>query len=63
MIVGLLHEDEQLLFFIMTSAGEKVYCVNKSYNKLGGQMLSQKFEKNDVAVKLTHGMSKWGDLA
>ena len=56
-IVGLLHGDEQLLFFIMTSAGEKVYYVNESYNKLGGQMLSQKFEKNDVAVKWTRGMS------
>ena len=52
------------IFFIMPSIVEKkVYYVRTSYNKLGGQMLSPKFENDDVAIKVTNGKEWLGNLA
>ena len=42
---------------------KKVYYVRTSYNKLGGKLLSPKFENDDVAIEMTSGKEWLGDLA
>ena len=52
-------------FFIYNavSCGEKSVLCEVSYNKLGGKMLSPKFENGDVAIEMTSGKEWLGDLA
>ena len=52
-------------FFLYSAVScEEIFLLcETSYNKLGGQMLSPKFENDDVAIEMTSGKEWLGELA